>query len=359
MTEFTFPAKIGSDAGVDVWRIEQFVPVKQDIPRNTKKILLSTDDSYIILSTVKKGSNLSWDIFYWLGETSTTDERGSAAIYTVVLDQQLGDVPVQHRETQFHESEAFLKLFSDGLTYSEDGVQSGFRSVTKKDLCQLYQVKAHPRFPKMAPIITSIPNKASSMNFGDSFVLALSKKALIWHGPQASLREKTAAAQFASSLCLGPCQVVDIDDSAFFAELSGSYEDVNAAMSVEEDESFLKKEERRVFTFKRSFSVSEEDIFLCDFGNTIYVYNGENTTPEERMDAIVTLEKEILPNEDPSVEVKIINSRLRDQFFDNELPKVTQWICLRDIPEEQIMANEVEKILNEDYDDIAEEPLLE
>lgn len=61
-----------------------------------------------------KSQKLSWDIHFWLGAETTTDEAGAAAICTVQLDDQLDGAPVQHREVQDHESQLFLSYFKNG-----------------------------------------------------------------------------------------------------------------------------------------------------------------------------------------------------------------------------------------------------
>lgn len=63
----------------------------------------------------KTGSNLSYDIHYWLGKDSSQDEQGAAAIYTTQMDDFLKGRAVQHREVQGNESEAFRGYFKQGL----------------------------------------------------------------------------------------------------------------------------------------------------------------------------------------------------------------------------------------------------
>lgn len=67
------------------------------------------------LQTQKVSSSLCYDIHYWIGSQSSQDEQGAAAVYTIQLDEYLGSTPVQHREVQDHESDAFRGYFKNGI----------------------------------------------------------------------------------------------------------------------------------------------------------------------------------------------------------------------------------------------------
>jgi hypothetical protein len=60
----------------------------------------------------------------------------------VQLNDYLGGMSIHHREVQGHESEKFLSLFDMKITYTQGGVQSGFKHVEKgyKDP-RLYHIK--------------------------------------------------------------------------------------------------------------------------------------------------------------------------------------------------------------------------
>ena len=78
-------------------------------------------DTYIVLNTYRPpaeageaeaADKLAWDVHFWIGKYSTQDEYGTAAYKTVELDHFLNDEARQHRETQDHESQGFLSLFT-------------------------------------------------------------------------------------------------------------------------------------------------------------------------------------------------------------------------------------------------------
>lgn len=51
------------------------------------------------------------------GDSCSQDESGSAAIFTLQMDDYLGGEPIQYREAQGHESKTFLGYFKSGIKY--------------------------------------------------------------------------------------------------------------------------------------------------------------------------------------------------------------------------------------------------
>merc|ERR1719171_2426305 len=101
-----FSADSGTEKGILVWRIEKLHAVPWPKERYGE---LCTGDSYIILHTIEPKERI--DLFFWLGDNTSVDERGAVAYKTVELDQQLGDVPVQYRECQGSESKKFVSVW--------------------------------------------------------------------------------------------------------------------------------------------------------------------------------------------------------------------------------------------------------
>lgn len=117
----------GANPGVEVWRIENKVPVRQ--PKESYGKFCKGDSYLVLKTTISSGGAYEWDLHFWLGEESSVDEIGIAAYKTVELDDSLGGAPVQYRETQGNESSKFQAIFKQGITYLDGGVDSGFKKV--------------------------------------------------------------------------------------------------------------------------------------------------------------------------------------------------------------------------------------
>uniref|UniRef100_A0A8C7J1M7 Advillin n=1 Tax=Oncorhynchus kisutch TaxID=8019 RepID=A0A8C7J1M7_ONCKI len=144
-------------------------------------------NSMQFFSTQKVGSSLSYDIHYWIGSQSSQDEQGAAAVYTIQLDEFLGSGPIQHREAQNHESDAFRGYFKQGVIYKKGGVASGMKHIETNsyDIQRLLHVKGKKRVSAM-----EVEMSWKSFNLGDVFLLDSGKTIIQWNGPESNRQER-------------------------------------------------------------------------------------------------------------------------------------------------------------------------
>uniref|UniRef100_A0A673CIT0 Villin-like n=1 Tax=Sphaeramia orbicularis TaxID=375764 RepID=A0A673CIT0_9TELE len=144
-----------------------------------------------------KGSAQTADIHYWIGNTSSQDEQGAAAIYVTQLDEYLGGSPVQHREVQGYESPRFKGYFKNGLIYKKGGVASGFKHVDTNayNVLRLLHVRGRKHVTA-----TEVEVSWNSFNKGDIFLLDVGKAIVQWNGPQSNRREKLKAVLLAQDI---------------------------------------------------------------------------------------------------------------------------------------------------------------
>jgi len=291
---------VGKEVGLLIWRIEAFKVVKS----KTESGHFYSDDSYIVLHTQADKENpnkLRRDIYFWLGKTTSQDEAGTAAYKTVELDDFLGGEPIQHREVQDHESEAFANLFPAGIRILEGGVASGFRHVKPEDYKpRLLHVKG-----RKIPRITQVATLATSMNSGDVFVLDLGLRILQWNGARSHKTEKNRAAilsraidderagkpsvtvysqgdkdehEFWTALGSGPDGVSADDDADLAAEAAGA----KRLFRLSDADGALKTTE--VACAKAQLHSS--DVFILDAGNEVFTWIGRDASKGEKSKAL-------------------------------------------------------------------------
>lgn len=202
----------GESVGIQVWRVENRRS-EDDVPifgivdwPEDQYGEFHRGDSYIVLQTQEdEEGNLFWDIFFWIGSESSQDEYGVAAYKANELDDLLGDEPVQHRETESHESKQFKACFPKGIKYLEGGVASGFRKVgADSNQAQLdanvpdklFSIKRVDGSTKSV----EVPLACSSLNHHDAFLLDTGNKIFTWFGDSVSPFEKNKSATMARNL---------------------------------------------------------------------------------------------------------------------------------------------------------------
>jgi gelsolin len=198
--------KVGKEAGLHVWRIEEFEVIAW--PKD-KYGLFYNGDSYIVLYSYQVGDKegqkrLAHDIFFWLGIKTSQDEAGTAAYKTVELDEFLHGTATQHREIQQQPSEDFLGLFPR-IYIRSGGVRSGFRHVDTEEkpqevttLLRIFKVASASRSDSV--MVHEVPPTWESLDEDDVFVLEKANKIWVWQGKKCSPMEKAKAAQVVADL---------------------------------------------------------------------------------------------------------------------------------------------------------------
>lgn len=151
-----------------------------------------------MLNTYIKNRSYAYDVHFWLGDHSSVDERGAAALLTVHLDDSLGGVPVQHREVQGNESALFMSYFKHGIKYLEGGVDSAFKKVDRDSFpLRLFHVKGKREVRAIQVVVAT-----KSMNHGDVFVLDAGRTIFFWAGAKSNKFERVSSHYWLRYLCL-------------------------------------------------------------------------------------------------------------------------------------------------------------
>uniref|UniRef100_A0A3P9HW53 Villin-like n=1 Tax=Oryzias latipes TaxID=8090 RepID=A0A3P9HW53_ORYLA len=186
---------ISRKAGLQIWTINNMKMVS--VPTKAFGNFFE-GDCYIVLNIREnKGAAQSIDVHYWIGNSSSQDEQGAAAIYVTQLDEYLGGSPVQYREVQGYESPQFRSYFKSGIIYKTGGVSSGFTHVDTNsyNILRLMHVKG-----KKHVTAKEVEVSWNSFNNGDIFLLDTGKLIVQWNGPQSNRTEKLKAVLLAQDI---------------------------------------------------------------------------------------------------------------------------------------------------------------
>jgi len=302
----------GEEVGVQVWRIEKF-RVKHIAEEDEGSFYAG--DSYIVLDTYVEdgGDERKYNVHFWLGEHTTQDEAGSAAIKTVELDDKLGDLPVQYRQVQGHETKEWLSIFPNA-NILEGGVESGFNHVEPTEYeHRLIHVSGRSKKVKAK----QIPMTVSNLNNNDCFLLDAGTVLYNFYPDGASVWEKRGCLEKQQKIeakrsgkvrdkhiiqwnegdCSSP------EEEAFWAHFGGKPESlpdkseyqvkkaaeeegfnnhVNKMYHITNESGEVQTEEVSSGVLDKSILAKEDDdVLLIDVGRIIYVWIGSTANKEE------------------------------------------------------------------------------
>lgn len=159
-------------------------------------------DSYVLQYTYIRNRREEDIIYFWLGNKSSQDEKGAAALLAKEKDDSLGGRATQVRVVQGKEPAHFRQLFQGRLIIHEGGHASGFSNATEGDSYDtdgvaLFHVRGSNSLNTVA---IQVPEKSSSLNSEDAFVLVTPTHAFAWHGQGGNEEEAGVALNVANSL---------------------------------------------------------------------------------------------------------------------------------------------------------------
>lgn len=317
----------GQKVGLEIWRVENKRTAADTPDFGVKRWPVEeygnfyTGDSYIALNTykvVEEGKvtdKLAWDVHFWLGNESSQDEIGVAAYKTVELDDLLDDGPVQHRETQGHESPLFQSYFKQ-ICYMEGGIASGFRQVKPEEYKpRMFQVRRTKKSVRAFPV----PCSANALNDGDVFVLDAGLKVYVFVGKSANAFEKMKGGAVAHNIVAGrngKAKKIDIIDDEFWKILGGSEKDVQPASEHEEEEAEINAAKCILFQlsdasgkleFKKVAEkelkkdmLDSNDVFIVDSNISIFVWIGKGASKAEKSNSMKTADEYLKTSGKPS-----------------------------------------------------------
>jgi hypothetical protein len=337
----------GKDIGLELWRIEKMVPVRQ--PEVNGKFY--SGDSYILLSTSKskRGNALEWNLHFWLGDETSQDEMTVAAYKSVELDEALGGGPIQHREVQGHESELFASYFKKtGIEYMPGGIDSGMNKVEK----DVYRTRLLQCKGKRSVRVSEKPCEASSLNKGDVFILDMGLTIYLFNGVDSNKYEKVKGGEICQKVNNergGRCKIVLLEDepdcSAFWDALGGKIEvtdpgeDDEAAATaaagavklfhIDGDSGDVTTSEVPAVNGKFTKDMLDgDDSYILDSGSAIFVWIGKTANKLERKEAMVQAQKYIVDNGRPAhIPIERLaeggETAMFKSFFENFDPPMT------------------------------------
>ncbi|KAL7138141.1 hypothetical protein ABFS83_10G143500 [Erythranthe nasuta] len=298
----------GQKAGIEIWRIENFHPVR--VP-NSSHGKFFTGDSYVILKTTAlKSGALRHDLHYWLGKDTSQDEAGTAAIKTVELDAVLGGRAVQYRELQGHETEKFLSYFKPCIIPQEGGVASGFKHAeAEKHQTRLFVCKG-----KHVVHVKEVPFARSTLNHDDIFILDTESKIFQFNGSNSCIQERAKALEVVQyvkdTYHDGKCEIASIEDGKLMADSEagefwgffGGFAPLPRKANTDEPKSngvisstlFCVEKGEAVPVEADSMTkdlLDTNKCYILDCGVEVFVWTGRNTPLEERKAASSTVDE--------------------------------------------------------------------
>ncbi|KAL5509687.1 hypothetical protein EMCRGX_G005093 [Ephydatia muelleri] len=308
----------GEKVGLQIWRIVKFKVTHW--PKDEYGTFFN-GDSYIILNTYKKPETegLLYDVHFWIGQSSSQDEYGTAAYKT------LDDKPIQHREVMGYESDLFQTYFKS-ISILEGGADSGFRHVKPTE----YKPRLlHFHGDKHGVKVVEKPLNKHCLDSSDVFILDMGLKLYQWNGKTGNKDERYKAAEYIQGIKQGrdgkpSVDVLDEDSTEkthiFYTSLSDDPLETEEVIQVVHNSSdftpcmFRLSDETGKLTLAKldgpisKSKLDEKDVFIVDTGKQVFIWIGKETSADENKNAMAYAHNYLKDTDHPLVPVTCIKS---------------------------------------------------
>ena len=277
-----------------IWRIEKF----NVVPWPDKLYgTFYNGDTFIILHIALVNDALDYTAYMWVGNQSTKDETGTAAYKIVELDDFFHGAVDLCYEAQNNESEDFRKLFEQ-IIIEEGGIESGFKKIEEEKwdvrLLRVYMDGKSARTEEL-------PLNLSSLTQEDAFILDTGLELYGWRGEKSKplLKFNTCL------VCQKIKQARNGRPKYVFYDEGDSGTKAIMTKYLKNDETSVKLRSRNARRVrknpKKMFRLSDadgqltmtevpfgkesldsNDTFLIDNGKMIYIWNGKNSSKQEK-----------------------------------------------------------------------------
>ncbi|XP_003757131.1 gelsolin isoform X1 [Sarcophilus harrisii] len=260
-------------------------------------------DSYIILYNYRHAGRQGQIIYNWQGADSSQEERATAAILTVQLDEELGGTPVQSRVVQGKEPAHLMSLFGGKPMIIYKGGTSREGGQTVPASTRLFQVRSSSSGATRA---VEVNPAASELNSNDAFVLKTPSSAYLWVGEGASDTEKSGAQELLNVLQARSVQVAEGSEPDSFWEALGGRAAYRTSPRLKDKK--LDAHPPRLFACSNKigrFVIKEvpgefmqedlatDDVMLLDTWDQVYVWVGKDSQEEEKTEALTSAKRYI------------------------------------------------------------------
>ncbi|KAN0029376.1 hypothetical protein ACTFIV_011267 [Dictyostelium citrinum] len=275
-----------------IWRVEEFQKVQLD-PSTYGQFY--SGDSYLVLYTYFFKNKDNYLIYFWQGKNSSINEKGTSALLTVELDDSLKGMAKEVRVVQNKEPKHFLSVFKGRfiIHQGKDPLSKNYKPPLNPNEPILYHVRGTTDFNTRA-----IQSKLSTqtLNSYNSFILNSTNNngtIYVWYGKFSNQLERQFSKNISKSLNnSGKSKLIEMEEgkeSEEFFKLLGGRQPYPLSKTTSRIEprlyhctvgsgAFVVDE---VTSFAQE-DLLQEDVFIVDGIEQIFIWIGTETTETER-----------------------------------------------------------------------------